>query len=215
MLLFVAVFNTMFFMIGGGDHNASVWISYGFIHLAYLILLITPWLGDYGEQRSTLQYPLISISLIYFIIELLVGVVLILIAAEKYIPTFLIQLALLAIFGFVFIPNLIANEATSTAVKERRIEIDFKKQALSQIGLILARVDYPETKKKVEKVFDNLNASPVKSHVALATVEAQILMKISSLEEAVETGDNTVIQNQAELLNSLITQRNAKLKTLQ
>ena len=34
-LIFLIVFNTVFFVAGGADHPASVWISYGFIHFAY------------------------------------------------------------------------------------------------------------------------------------------------------------------------------------
>ena len=43
-LVFLMVFNMIFFMAGGTEHGKAVWISYGFIHFAYLMSLITPFL---------------------------------------------------------------------------------------------------------------------------------------------------------------------------
>ena len=43
-LIFLAIFNTVFFVMTGLQHPASVWISYGFIHFAYLMVIVTPFL---------------------------------------------------------------------------------------------------------------------------------------------------------------------------
>ena len=34
--VFIVVFNTLFFLNGGTQHVASIWITYGFLHFAYL-----------------------------------------------------------------------------------------------------------------------------------------------------------------------------------
>ena len=36
------IFNAMFFILGGTDRTTSVWISYGLVHFAYCMLLVTP-----------------------------------------------------------------------------------------------------------------------------------------------------------------------------
>ena len=41
-LVFLIIFNAIFFIIGGVRHNVPVWIAYSFIHFAYLMLLLTP-----------------------------------------------------------------------------------------------------------------------------------------------------------------------------
>ena len=53
-LVFLIVFNVVFFVAGGTDHPASVWISYGFIHFSYIMLLITPIL--IRKSVNTIQY---------------------------------------------------------------------------------------------------------------------------------------------------------------
>jgi len=49
-LIFLAIFNAMFFILGGREHNVSVWLSYAFIHFAYLMLILTPILIRKGKS---------------------------------------------------------------------------------------------------------------------------------------------------------------------
>ena len=37
-LVFLALFNAMFFILGGTKHTDIEWVSYGFIHAAYLMV---------------------------------------------------------------------------------------------------------------------------------------------------------------------------------
>ena len=57
-LVFLAVFNTVFFVAGGTDHTASVWISYGFIHFAYLMVLVTPFLIRKSSSAAVFGFSL-------------------------------------------------------------------------------------------------------------------------------------------------------------
>ena len=41
-LAFLALFNALFFLLGGTKHTDIEWVSYGFIHVAYLMVLLTP-----------------------------------------------------------------------------------------------------------------------------------------------------------------------------
>ncbi len=212
--LFLVVFNVMFFSIGGSEHNLSVWISYFFIHLAYLILILTPILVQGRDNRSTMLRATFTISLVYFLVELIVGVVLIFVAAEKHLPTFLIQFALLAIFASVLIINLIADQDTAEAEVIHKAEVDFKKNALTKVGIILSSLTQTETKKLVERAYDLLEASPLKSHESVSPLETQIIDQISRLTAAVDSGDDGVIQAQAQQLSLLVTQRNMQLRRM-
>lgn len=66
-LIFLAVFNTVFFVVGGTEHPASVWIAYGFIHFSYIMVLVTPFLvrkivtQRYLDLRYTRCLQLISL----------------------------------------------------------------------------------------------------------------------------------------------------------
>ena len=90
--IFLVVFNALFFVLGGTDRNTSVWISYGFIHFAYFMLLLTPRLTRGEKSWTALGFPLYVISAVYFLVELFIGSAFILIAFENYTGSFLVQL---------------------------------------------------------------------------------------------------------------------------
>ena len=74
-LVFLIVFNVVFFVAGGTKHEASVWISYGFIHFAYIMMLITPFLVKKSTNTAVLGFPLYSISSAYFLVAFIVGLI--------------------------------------------------------------------------------------------------------------------------------------------
>lgn len=61
-LIFLVVFNTVFFVAGGFDHPASVWVSYGFIHFSYLMVIITPFLIRKSSSSAVFGFSLYSVS---------------------------------------------------------------------------------------------------------------------------------------------------------
>ena len=77
--IFLIVFNIYFFLLKGVDHHSSIWISYVSIHLAYLMLLITPFLVRKGSSSTDYGRPLFSISTSYFFLALIVGIVFIIV----------------------------------------------------------------------------------------------------------------------------------------
>ena len=77
-LIFLVVFNLIFYTLGGINRPASVWISYFFIHFAYLFLLATPFFVRKGRETGTFSAVLGWISATYFGIELVVGILFIL-----------------------------------------------------------------------------------------------------------------------------------------
>src|SRR5699024_4531039 len=90
-LIFLAVFNTVFFVAGGTDHTASVWISYGFIHFAYLMVLVTPFLIRKSSSAAVFGFSLYSISSTYFLLEFVVGLIFIFMKSESYKASLIVQ----------------------------------------------------------------------------------------------------------------------------
>jgi len=211
-LIFLIIFNVFFFMLGNPPHNFSVWLSYGFIHIAYILLVATPILTRKGKSSSVFGFALYSISAAYFIVALVVGIVFILLALESNNVAFLVQLSIAAIYSIVLIANMIANERTADTEEERQYQIDYVKNATVQLKLILDRVKDKESKKKVEKAYDAVNSSPVKSHPNLEQMELRILTLIDELDAFVASGDKQSIVSTADSLFSAVNERNSRLK---
>ena len=56
-LIFVIVFNVVFFTLLGGEHPASVWVAYAFIHIAYIMVVVTPFLTRKERSFTALTSP--------------------------------------------------------------------------------------------------------------------------------------------------------------
>jgi len=127
-----------------------------------------------------------------------------------------IQLSLAGLYIIVLILNMIANKHTADAEEERQHHIDYIKNASLELKLLMDSINDKETKKKVEKVYDAIYSSPVKSHLEmdLLEIESNILKSIRSLGELASTGNKEAINSLVNSLLSAINERNMRLKTL-
>jgi len=217
--LFIIVFNLLFFMLGDtcaaeSKTPTSVWISYGFIHFAYFLFLTTPLFvrkskADYIYGRSL--YP---ITAAYFIVELIAGVTLILVAPETVKATIIIQVVLAAAFIAWLLIYLIANEHTTESAEKRETELQFVKQSSAQVKAILEQITDKPTAKKVEQLYDLLHSSQVKSHSNVRLLEKEILSEIRNLISTADSNNLTQVSTLTDKISKLTEKRNRELKLL-
>ena len=215
-LIFPVVFNILFFVLSGGDRlrNASTWISYVSIHFAYIMLVITPMLVREGKSAAIFGFALKSISAAYFVTALIAGVLFILNDPETVTAALSVQLVLAGLYGITLISNVFANEKTAVAEEERQHQISYVKSASAQLKGILDRISDKETARKVERAYDAVASSPVKTHPNLAQTETKLLSLIDELSDAVTDGGKQDIISKADSLLSAVNERNNRLKNL-
>lgn len=213
-LIFLIIFNVVFFVLGGTEHNVSVWISYGFIHFAYFMLLFTPYLIRKGKSSAVFGFSLYSISTVYFLIELVTGTIFILVPPESYKGALLTQLCIAGLYGIILVSNMIANEHTADAEEKREYQIAYVKDTSAKLKDLLENIRDKNAKKKVERVYDAIYSSPVKSHSDLAQIEDRILQSINKLEDEILAGNKENIISLANSLLAAVNERNMRLKTL-
>lgn len=213
-LIFLIIFNAVFFIAGGVEHPASVWISYAFIHFSYLMLVITPFLVRKGSSAAIFGFSLYSISSVYFFVELVTGVIFILISSESYKAALLVQLVIAGLYTVCLISNMIANEHTADSQEKRQHQIDYIKQASSEMSALLNTVNERTMKKRLEKVYDALSTSPVKTHPNVMQLESQILSGIRDLCMSCQSNEGEIALSQVDALLKLIEERNRQLKIL-
>ena len=211
-LIFLIVFNVLFFTTGKTDYNASVWLSYGFIHFAYLMLLITPYLIRKGKSSSVFGFSLYAISATYFLIELVTGIIFILVSPESYYAALWVQLCIAGLFGVMLISHMISNEYTAEAEEKRQSQIAYVKDVSAKLKSLLDKISDKETKKRIERAYDAIYSSPVKSHPNLVQMENNIIQSVNELERAVAAGHKENIISVADSLLSSINERNHLLK---
>ena len=210
--IFLIIFNVAFFVLGGTEHNSSVWISYGFIQFAYVMLLLTPMLIRKGKSSAVFGFSLYSISSAYFFIELVTGIIFILVAPDGYQAALIVQLIIAGLYGIILISNMIANEHTADAEEKRQYDISYVKDASARLKGLLDDVIDKEAKRRVERVYDAVYSSPVKSHSSLAQIENHILLSINELDEAISAGNKEQILSAADSLLIAVNKRNTQLR---
>lgn len=211
-LVFVIVFNVVFFLSAGTEHPASVWISYGFIHFSYLMILLTPLLTRKSSRSAVFGFSIYSISSVYFFIEFIVGLVFIFLRQEEINVALIVQIIIAGIYAIILISHLIANENTADSIEKREDEVDYIKTTASRVKALLGRSADKKANKEIDKLYDLIHSSPTKSHSTVKNLEIQALNKITDLEQAVDINDiNLIIAISGEIID-LYEQRNRKLK---
>lgn len=211
-LVFLIVFNTVFFVAGGTDHNVSVWISYGFIHLSYLLLVITPFLIRKSSSVAVFGFSLYSISSTYFLLELIIGVIFCLINMESYKPALIVQVIIAGLYAITLISHLLANVKSTDSIEMHEIELKYVKNCAARILPLVDIVSDKNTRKKVEAVYDMIHGSPVKTNDSVRQIELDVIEQINYLEAAVDDGDSDRIAVVCKKITRLADERNRQLK---
>ena len=213
-LIFLVIFNAFFFLLSGAEHGMPVWMSYGFIHFAYFMLLLTPFLIRKGKSSAVFGFSLYSISSAYFLIELITGIVFMLVFPENFAITLLVQLSIAGLYCIILISSMIANEHTANAEQERQHQIEYIKEISLKLKLLLEKISDKDTKKMIEKIYDAVSSSPVKSHPNIANIESNMLQSVAELETEISAGNKEMTVSLANSLLAAVNERNTRLKTL-
>ena len=211
-LIFLVVFNIIFFLLKPEQNPASVWISYGFIHFAYIMVIATPILVNKGKHASVFGAVTTTISAVYFFAVFVIGIIFILARPESFKACLIIQILLAAAYGIVLIINLIANETTAEKEAKREKEILFVKTCSERLKSAMELATDKEVKKAIEKAYDEVYSSPVRTHEAVRAAEMQIYNQTQQLYNVVESKDEALALCKEILRNT--KERNLKLKSV-
>lgn len=211
-LIVLALFNALYFGIGGVDHPASAWISYGFIHFSYVMVIITPYITQKGKDRATYAASMYTITSAYFAIELIVGAIIIIVAPEGHKFSLFSQLIMAAIYLIILFGNMIADEHTAKSVEKHEAELIYVKESCSMLKAIMSDISDKQLHRKLEKAYDLIQSSPVKSATNVLSIESQVISEIDNLGLAVRNGDATAISASADKIVRLANERNRLLR---
>ena len=211
-LIFLVIFNVVFFVISGTEHPASVWISYGFIHLAYIMLLITPKLIRKSSSSSVFGFSLYSISSTYFLVEFIIGVIFIFAKPESYKVSLVVQIITFGIYAAMLISHMIANEYTADNIERHELELQYVKNCSAQLKGIMNQVEDKNIKKKVEKAYDTLHSSPVRSNNTARDYELTVMDLIEVLEQNIERNDLIAASTTLDKILKNADERNRRVR---
>lgn len=211
-LVFLVVFNTLFFLLSGTDNPTSVWVSYAYIHVAYFTILFLPVLKTKGDASYYLSSVLYGQAITYFILELIAGVVFIVYRMESPVWSLVIQTALWLIFVVLILGNAWANQATAQSLEKRKQDIDAYQSMRMSLKRLIAKTDKPELKRLIADCSDKLEASSSRQTQESEKIDIEIEQAIASLRQSITGDDVEESTSLARQLAGLIEERKTILK---
>lgn len=211
-LVFLVVFNTLFFLLSGTDNPTSVWVSYAYIHVAYFTILFLPVLKTKGDASYYLSSVLYGQAITYFILELIAGVVFIAYRMESPVWSLVVQTALWLIFVVLILGNAWANQATAQSLEKRKQDIDAYQSMRMSLKRLMAKTDKPELKRLIADCSDKLEASSSRQTQESEKIDIEIEQAIASLRQSITEGDVEESTSLARQLAGLIEERKTILK---
>lgn len=213
-LLFVVVFNLLFFMNGGANHAAVVWICYGFLHFAYLMVLLTPLLAAKGSFSHLSKTSTYAISLLFLIAEIVFFLVVFFVPVENSKIVVSVQVVLTAVYLLVLIINLLADDATEQKQSRHDAENQFVKDISARLKYLETVARDSQTKNKINSLYYLAHSSPIKSDEKVSETERQISEQIAALESLCGESKTEEVLTLAGKIENLLTKRNGILKAI-
>ena len=188
-LVFLAVFNAVFFIAGGTDHPKSVWLAYAFIHIAYLLLVATSFLVKENSQKVVMGMPLYTVSTIYFALSFVINLIFVFAKPETLTACLIINIILTGFYVASMLTLVMANDATQAAVDRREKELMYVNEASGRLKAMQESAGDEALARKIERVYDLVRNSQVKSSQGVHNQERNVLRMLDELEYLVESKD--------------------------
>jgi hypothetical protein len=211
-LLFPMIFNILFFLLGGLPSKLSVWVSYLFIHFAYLLWITSSYLTPKTQSKSLFGSTLSLVSSIHFFITFIIGMIFILNVPESYKTNGTIHLIITGVYLVLFVLIMISNE--NTAAQEETLEQGLKyikdgSRILQELKLLTSDI---KVQNQIQSIYDILHSSPIKTTEEARVSEEIVLELIANLKKKIKTQS---LEETTQNLNKImehVNERNRILK---
>ena len=211
--LFPVLFNAVFFLADIHPKNASVWISYVFVHSAYVLLLLTPCFTVRSRSAALFGTTLGGLGLFFFLTELALGSVLIAVRPDGWRTAFFLQLVLSVLHIAALTSTMLADQHTAGGETVREAELRTFKGLLYEMRRAVDEAGEGEEARLLRRTYDLMASSPVRSHPSVSDIERDLEAAIRALPRVGASGENREdIARRAEEIQRLIRERNHLLK---
>lgn len=211
-LIFLAVFNVFFFTVVGYKNAASIWVAYGFIHFAYIAMLLTPLFFNRKVDVRLFGISLLTISFIYFAAELALDSLLIFLGVLAVLPVVLLNIVVSAVYFIMIISAVLATDSISEHSERHAAERKYVKDVSDKLLVIQTMTEDKDLSKKIGKAYGIISTSPARSDRSVWETETEISRKTEMLRAEVSGGNTENAVRTLDAIISLAKQRNIMLK---
>ena len=191
--------------------TATFWIAYVFTAVAFasqIVIWKFAFKGADTLKSKFLGIPLISVGITYLIVQIIAFVVFMALPLMASWIAIVVCALILGISAICLIGTETGREEINRVEEKVEKKVFYIKSLQVDIEMLVSSEIDADTKTALTKLADKIRFSDPMSNEALAELEAEISAKVKELKTA---------ENKAEIikvLDSLITERNKKVKLL-
>lgn len=176
----IIVFDVVFFLLVS-DVSKPIWISLLFMHIAYASIFLFSARLRKKRDHVVLGYPVIYLSIIYFIMTLFVTLTVAFIGLDSIKMIFVVHFILLGVYMFLLLSNIHMNQHTAAHSKLEQKGISFIKTTIAKLEHHHRANPSMEIKNKIEYAIELLRFAQTKSISKTEGLEFAIEAEISRL----------------------------------
>ncbi len=211
IVIVLVVFNVAFFTLMGFDQPANVWVSYLYIHVAFLATILTPYIITGGSQSYLFGLTLGGLTGGYMGLTFVLNLLFMATRALDTKVVFVINLVITGGFLVSLISNVMANNTTADSVARHEAEVQYIKVCSMRLKAMQTGITDPALASAVERLYDLVHSSPSKSNANVQNVELEIITKLGDLEDYVRNGNTEAALSTVATLSQLAQARNRSL----
>lgn len=214
--LFLIVFNSIYFVVFDENNpaDAAATISYVFIQISYIIMLIVISCTKSRRNLAVLSFSLYSIAAAYFAVTLLAGCIFM--ALNHYAASaFIVQAVISAVFAALLLASYLANLHTAGSIEKQRQDGEFLQQFSAQLQVCLdlvRRSGNAQAADALNELITRASSSPLVSSPQAGAVEQQLMAALAELKEACVHGQYAQVSATAQSMIFDLSHRNTLLK---
>ena len=174
------VFNIVFFILKPEEMHSGGWISYVCIDIIFIVLAIWPWI-EVGYSVQNLNVSTNTIALLYACAAIVAGAIFIAANPEGGKIAFVVHILIMAIFAVWMVVNVYANRKTADSVDMDYEDQLYIKRLTKKVKSLIAECESENIRKELNKLYDEVHASPVVAAWCNPGLEKQIEDRIDRL----------------------------------
>lgn len=209
-LIFLIIFNVIFF-IGGIVRSEANWCSYGFVTVAYILLLCTPLFAK-GGSSAVLEGSLWLRATFFFFTELIIGIICMIINPDSMQWPMIIQGCLLAVFLILQLMSVLANDSTTAALQQQKEESFARQILIDQLQMKSRIMTDMMAKSSVNRCLDALGNCPIQTCDEALDADLALSNAVNVLCSTIENGNSSQIKDECGKVLRAIQERNLIIK---
>ena len=206
-LVFPVIFNLAFLLVLGTSATASQLLSWFAINVSYGAFLFTL-REPVKANLSVLRFSLYLIGAVYWVVELVVGLVFMILLSQSPMLAGVVQLVLFGLFMVVLLSSKMANVSTEQSLERQRnfsLFLHGIRRGVSDCRSQMNSAVLGELEQALE-------VSPLVTTPEVASLEQRLRNNLKGLQHVVAAKDRARTDQIAATMLQLLKQRNAMLE---